>query len=140
MSFREKTAWVTVIAIIVVSVLYGLHLPNPFQGNPGPRVLHAMSISLLAFVLIELAGWLVLRWRFPRDAREPRDERERLIDLRAVRVAYYTFVVGALAGIFITLHLVGAGQVAVGMAVFCAFVLSQLVKHLARIVSYRRGF
>jgi len=140
MSFREKTAWITVFAIIVVSLLYGLHLPNPFQGNPGPRVLHAMSVSLVAFLVIELVGWLVLRWRFPRDARQPRDERERLIDLRAIRVAYYIFVVTALAGIFITLHLVGAGPVAVGMAVFCAFVLSQLAKHVARILSYRRGF
>ncbi len=54
------------LAIIAVSLMYWLHIPNPFTSQPAP---------------------LVLRWRYPRDAREPRDERERLIDLRALRVA-----------------------------------------------------
>lgn len=140
MSFREKTAWVTLFAIMAVSLLYWLHIPNPFVSSSGPRVLHAMGASLAAWLLIELAGWLVLRWRYPRDAREPRDERERLIDLRALRVAYYAFMAAAMLGVFVTLHLVGAGPVAVGMVVFMALVLSQLAKHATRIILYRRGF
>ncbi|MFO7324146.1 MAG: hypothetical protein DIU62_000390 [Pseudomonadota bacterium] len=140
MSFREKTAWVTVLAIVVVVTLYWLHVPDPFRASPTPVLLHAMGVCLAAFLLIELAGWLVLRWRFPRDAREPRDERELLIDLRALRIAYYTFLAGALGGVFVTLHLAGTGPVGVGMAVFSAFVLSQLARHLARIVLHRRGF
>jgi hypothetical protein len=140
MSFREKTAWITLVAILVVSLMYWFHVPNPFASSSGPRVLHAMSASLVAYLLIELTGLLVLRWRFPGDARTPRDERERLIDLRALRVAYYAFLAAALAGVFVTLHLVGASPVAVGMAVFMAFVLSQLAKHASRIVLYRRGF
>jgi small-conductance mechanosensitive channel len=140
MSFREKTAWITLIAIIAVSLMYWFHMPNPFVAQPPPRVLHAMGASLIAYLVIEAVGWLVLRWRYPRDAREPRDERERLIDLRALRVAYYAFLALSMAGIFVTLHLAGAGSVAVGMAVFTAFVLSQIAKYGARIIFYRRGF
>lgn len=70
----------------------------------------------------------------------PKDERERLIDLKALRLAYYTFLVISLAGIFVTLHVVGTGPVAVAMIVFMGFVISQAVKHIARIISYRRGF
>lgn len=140
MSFREKTAWITLLAIVAVSLMYWFHVPDPFVSSSGPRVLHAMGASLVAYLLIELTGWLVLRWRYPRDAREPRDERERLIDLRALRVAYHVFLTAAMGGVFVTLHLVGAGPVAVGMVVFMAFVLSQLAKHAARILLYRRGF
>ena len=99
MSFREKTAWVTMIAT-----------------------------------------WLVLRWRFPRDAREPVDERERFIDLKAMRVAYYVFAAAAFTGMFITLHLASAGPVAIAMTTLMAFLLSQVVKHAVRIICFRRGF
>jgi hypothetical protein len=139
MSFREKTAWVTLCAIIIVSLMYGLHMPNPFVPHSPSRVLHAMGASLLAYALIEALAYLVLRLRNPRDAREPKDERERLIDLKALRIAYYVFVVAALGGMFLALHVAGVGAVGIGMTVFMAFVLSQLAKHGARIIYYRRG-
>lgn len=139
MSFREKTAWVTLCAIVIVSLMYWLHVPSLFEPHPGPWVLHAMGASLAAYVLIEIVAYVVLYLRSPKDARTPKDERERLIDLKALRIAYYVFVVGALGGMFITLHLAGGGSVAVGMAVFMAFVLSQIAKHAARIAYYRRG-
>jgi hypothetical protein len=139
MSFREKTAWVTLFAIVIVSLMYGLHMPNPFETHSPPRVLHAMGASLLAYIVIEAVAYLVLRLRNPRDAREPKDEREKLIDLKALRIAHYVFVCCAFAGMFMVMHVVGAGAVALGMTVFMAFVLAQLVKHIARIVYYRRG-
>jgi hypothetical protein len=139
MSFREKTAWVTLCAIIVVSLMYWLHVPSLFGPQPGLWVVHAMGLSLLAYLLIEVVAHVVLRIRHPRDARLPKDEREQLIDLKAIRIAYYVFATGALGGIPLMLHLAGAGSVAMAMAVFMAFVLSQIVKHAARIVFYRRG-
>ena len=140
MSFREKTAWVTLFAILIMSGMYWVHVHNPFVPHDQHWVLASLAVSLGTYVLIEIIAWLVLRWRFPQDAREPRDERERLIDLKALRIAHYVFAVGALAGIFFVLHLAGAGPVAVASTVFTAFVLAQVVKHAARIVYYRRGF
>lgn len=141
MSFREKTAWVTLIAIVIVSLMYWFHVPSLLEPHPGHWVLHAMLASVAAYVLIELVAWIVLRVRYPQDARTPKDERERLIELKALRIAYYVFVVGALGSIFVTLHAahVGASPVAVGMVVFMAFVISQIVKYAARIVYFRRG-
>jgi hypothetical protein len=139
MSFREKTAWVTLLAIIGVSVLYWLHVPSLFDPHHEAWVLHAMAASIATYVVIELVAWIVLRLRFPQDARTPKDERERLIDLKAIRVAYYVFVVGALGGMFVTLHVVGAHIVGLGMVIFMAFVLSQVAKYVARIVYYRRA-
>jgi purine-cytosine permease-like protein len=140
MSFREKTAWVTLLAILAVSLMYWFHIRTPFEPHHTLTFVHAMGASVIAYLLIEVTAWLLLRWRYPRDAREPKDERERLIDLKAIRIAYYVLAVGALAGIFVTLHVAHTGQLDVGMVVFMAFLLSQIVKHAARIVYYRRGF
>lgn len=138
MPFREKTAWVTLLAIIIVSLMYWFHVHSPFVPHSHDTVLAAMGVSLAAYVLIEVIAWLILRRRNPVESREPRDERERLIDLKAMRIAYYVFTVGALGGIFFTLHLAGAGTVTLAMVVFLAFILSQLARHVARIVAYRR--
>lgn len=139
MSFREKTAWVTLIAIILVLLLYWFHVPTLVERHPGRWTLLSMGLSVLAYFVIELVAYIVLRLRNPQDAREPRDERERLIDLKAIRIAYYVLATGALVGIFVTVHLVRDASRAVPMVVFLAFVLSQLVKHAARIIHYRRG-
>jgi hypothetical protein len=138
MPFREKTAWVTLLAIIAVSLMYWFHVHSPFEPHAQRTALMAMWVSLAAYVLIELTAWLILRQRNPVEAREPKDERERLFDLKALRIAYYVFVAGALGGMFIALHVAGAGPDSVAMTVFLAFILSQLAKHAARIVFYRR--
>jgi len=138
MSFREKTAWLTLCAIVIVTVMFWLHSPTGFNAHNHHWVMLALLLSLGTYVCIEVVGYVVLRLRYPRDARTPRDERERLIDLKALRFAYYTFVIGTFGGIFFMLHLVHAGAGTIGTVVLAAFVTAQLVKHAVRIVYYRR--
>jgi hypothetical protein len=138
MPFREKTAWLTLCAILIVTAMFWLHAPDAFNAHNHRWVLLALVLSLGTYVLIEVVGYLVLRLRNPRDAKTPKDERERLIDLKALRFAYYTFVIGTFGGIFFMLHLVHAGPGTIGTVVLVAFVVAQIVKHVARIVYYRR--
>ncbi|HTQ99844.1 MAG TPA: hypothetical protein VMH83_07635 [Candidatus Acidoferrum sp.] len=139
MSFREKTAWVTLCAIVIVTLMYWFHIGSLFEPHSPGRVAHSLGASLVAFLLIELVAYFVLRLRNPEDAGEPKDERERLIDLKAMRIAYYVFVVCALLGIFVALHVVNAGAGAVATTVMLAYMAAEVVRHSARIVFYRRG-
>jgi hypothetical protein len=107
MPFREKSAWVTLIVILLVSALLLLHAPR--LSHPGPWDFHALLACIGAFVVIETVAYLVLRLRYPDDARAPIDERERLINLKAARLA--------------------SG----------CYVIAEIVKYGARIVYYRRG-
>jgi hypothetical protein len=129
MPFREKTAWITLCTILLVLLLFWFHSAAP---------LHAMAASVLAYVLIEIIGRVVLRLRSPLDARQPQDERERLIELKAVRIAYHVLVTGSLGGIFFPMHILGK-PVMVAWLVFAAFVAAQAVKQAALIYYYRRG-
>ncbi|HMN47035.1 MAG TPA: hypothetical protein PKE27_20830 [Povalibacter sp.] len=139
MSFREKTAWVTLIALIVVSLMYWLHGPGMFEPHRHGLALLALGASLGTFVSIELIGWLVFYFRNPKEARTPKDEREQIIALKATRIAFWVFTAGTFAAIFVTLHLAGAGAVAMGVSIVFAFVLAQLVRQATIIVYYRRG-
>src|SRR5690348_6934613 len=117
MSFREKTAWLTLCAILLVTLMFWYHAPSEFNGHTHRWAMLALLVSLGTYVLIEVVGYVVLRLRFPRDAKTPKDERERQIDLKALRFAYYTFVVGTFAGIFVMLHVIGAGTGTIGTVV-----------------------
>src|SRR6478735_6218152 len=99
MSFREKSAWVTLIAIIVVSAMYVFHVRRVFEASHWAFM--AMLASVGAFVLIEVVAWLVLRLRNPTEARTPKDELEQLIELKALRIAAYVYFIGSFAAVFI---------------------------------------
>lgn len=138
MSFREKSAWVTLVAILIVSTMYVLHVAHVFK--PSRWALLAMALSVGTFILIELVAWLVLRLRNPTEARTPKDELEKLIELKALRIAAYVYFIGSFVAIFFTLHLNHHGDSghAVGAAVLIAFIVAEIVNYTARIVYYRR--
>jgi hypothetical protein len=139
MSFREKTSWVTLTALVLMSLVYYHHVHSLFEPHGHAWVMHALGVSIGTFLLIEAIAWVVLYLRNPKEARTPRDERERLIGLKASRIAYWVYGAGSLLAIFITLHLARAGAGPVPMAVVIAFVLAQMARHVAIIVYYRRG-
>ena len=96
-----------------------------------------MLYCIIALVIIEVVAHFVVAMRAPEDAQAPRDERERLIDLKATRVAHYVYVVGSLLALT-TIHL-GANAIALGFRVLLAFVIGQVVNYAARIVYHRGG-
>ena len=135
MSFREKSAWVTLIAILLVSGLFALHAPR--LSHPGPWDFHALLACIGAFIVIETVAFVVLRLRFPEDARTPLDEREQLINLKATRLASGCYVIGSCLALLTIHH--GANGPMVGYFVVLAFVIAEIVKYVARIIYYRRG-
>ena len=140
MSFREKTAWITLITLIVTSLLFILHPPLQLTLAPEPNVfsLHVLLLSIATFVVIEIVAIVVVRVRSPRDAKAPLDERERLIVLKARSLAWYVLAVSSLGSVFVTIHL-GANEFGLAYCVLASVVLSLMVNYAARIVYYRRG-
>ena len=91
MSFREKTAWISLVSMAGIYGFYfwsvagagfhAAHHPAPVEGG---RLLG----TIIALVVVQVALITVAAIFAPRDAQQPRDERERLIELRATRIAY----------------------------------------------------
>jgi len=89
MSFREKTAWISVFSI---AAIYGFYFWTVIQaGHPGAPAFHfggLLLATIVALVVVQVALTTLAAIFAPRDAKAPRDERDRLIELRAARVAY----------------------------------------------------
>ncbi|HEV3061774.1 MAG TPA: hypothetical protein VGY48_26215 [Vicinamibacterales bacterium] len=138
MSFREKSAWISFVSILLVFGAYFWNVARVLGGRVGQDAAYGISIGLLiAFVLLEIVLHIAVAIQAPDEARAPRDERERLIEMRATRVAFQVLVVGALAGVG-TLHVTRSAWV-MSQVVLLAVVVAELVKFGGQIFYFRRG-
>ena len=137
MSFREKSAWISLTLIVLV---FGPYFWLVGRTVAGADHVHAgTQFALIAlFVVLEIVLHIAIGLQSPRDARAPKDEREILIDLRATRVAFYVLFVGALFSIF-TMHFRTTVWM-LSQTVLLSIVIAELVKFASQIVLFRRGF
>jgi hypothetical protein len=140
MSFREKSAWIILVTLVVFTVPFALHIPRPLSLAPpsSQGAFFALVHSIIGFVVVVGIAHIVVAVRAPRDANAPKDERERLIELRSTAIAAYLYAFLTLASIF-TIHF-GANQIGIAYLVFASFVLCEIVSYALRVFFYRRGF
>jgi len=139
MSFREKSAWITLITLIVLTLFYVTHLPPAWLLDPPSGFMfHVLVVGVGAFVVVEIVAHVIVAIRAPRDAQAPRDERERMIALKATSIAAYVYAIVSLGSVFTVSHL-GATAIGVAFCVFFSFILAEIVNYAARVVYYRRG-
>ena len=87
MSFREKIAWISALSMAGV---YGVYFWWVIRtGHPAGAVAFGpLLLTVIALVVVHVVLITVVALASPRDAQAPRDERDRMIDLRATRMAY----------------------------------------------------
>jgi cytochrome bd-type quinol oxidase subunit 2 len=135
MSFREISAW---ISLVTVAVCFGVYFGLIVTGGPrGFEALHLLLLCVGALVLLQVASHAIAARVAPKDARAPRDERERLIAWRAQSLGYYVLMVGVLA-LGAPAHL---GHPAGDLLNFALLVVvvAVLTVAVAQIVLHRRG-
>lgn len=137
LSFREKSAWVSFLALLGVFIPFFWNSWRQFTGALDAQAGMSTAFGLLVlFVVIEIVAHAALALGSPKDARTPKDERERLIEMRATAVAFQVLVVGGLCGVAV-IHLSRSAW-AMQQVVLAAVVVAELVKFGLQIVLFRR--
>ncbi len=139
MPYREKIAWLSLIAMTVAYVPYfaiinaGYLPPRPL---PDLRQIGFLCAVSVARVLILGIGYLLIRHGSPQEARIPPDERDRAIDSRSVAIAYYVLMAGMiLVGCFMPFST--SGWPIVNATIFM-IVVAEVVRYGIAVVNYRR--
>jgi len=135
MSFREKSAWITLITVLLC---FGVYFGAVASGHVrGVHSLYFLLICGVGLIVLQAVLTLIAAMMTPRDALAPRDEREALIQGRSHTLGYYVLMVLAL-GLFVPVHF---PHTAIDMANFAllAVVIATLVVAVAQIVMFRRG-
>ncbi|RPI66833.1 MAG: hypothetical protein EHM43_10690, partial [Ignavibacteriae bacterium] len=100
MSYRERLAWMYLIAIVVTLGPYlfyalviqrGVEIPMPGFGQ---LMIYAVASS--TFAVLVGVGYLVLRLKYPAEAKVPADERDTAIERHSYRVGYFILLTGVI--------------------------------------------
>ena len=138
MSYREKIAWLSLIAMAVAYGPYFMFVardPAPWEPLPHLHPLGLFALVSIVRMLILGAGYLYLRLASPREERLPLDERDRAIEHRSLSAAYYVLIVGMiLVGCFMPFN--SAGWTIVNAAIFW-IVAAEVVHYSVVVTSYR---
>jgi len=134
----------TVIFIVFLIIIIGLYQDGRFDGDGAGRL---VGQSVLILIGAQIVGNIVVailtaisRAIITGEEEEPdiTDERDKLIELRALRLTFILFGV-AFVGTAVALSL-GAALFTAFLMIIIAFAVSDLVGNALRLVLYRRGF
>ena len=139
MPFREKIAWLSLVALGVAYIPYFVVVASGAHDHaPAPKfplLILLASVSALRIAILGI-GWLVLRARAPEDARMKPDERDIAISRRAMTSGYYVLTGAMILVGGIMPFTEGAWRIA-NTAIFF-LVVAEAVVHAVVAVSYRR--
>ena len=135
MPFREKTAW---IAVVSMTAIYAFYFWSVWQHRPETRFPYlGLLETVVALVVVQVTLTIVAAIFAPTDAKAPRDEREKLIELRAARVAYSGLATGVACACFF-----GAFHPPIVFnvnALLFILVTTEIMRCSYLIIQYRRG-
>jgi hypothetical protein len=138
MSFREKSAWVSLITYGLVFGGYFLTLSRAWDESYAQGLSIGLMVgAVVALIIVAIVLNTAIALFTPKEATAPADERETMIDLKAERIASYTLSIGVLC--LIGALLMGWNAYLVANLLLASMVISELVKAVAQIAYFRRG-
>ena len=138
MAFREKTAWIMSLALLLGGVFYFGVVVTGSQalGASMPPLVPIIAIYVGLLVTISIIGHIGAAISSGRSANEPMDEREAQIVARATTLSDYIMGVGILVSLGIYLFSYDGNRLF--HLVFGTLMLAQFAQYVAQIVFFRR--
>jgi hypothetical protein len=136
MSFRQKIALVSVVALVL---MYGWYFAEFWRaratGEVGVAATLALAVpTVLGVALLQIVGTALVAI-FSAERRAPIDERERLLSARSQQGAYWVLLTGALAAAASGFLRVSAMDVA--NVALLAVVLAEIVRYGGYVLLHR---
>jgi hypothetical protein len=148
MSYQEKRALVSLISSVLIFGFYCLYVFQRYQeqilsapndlGFWATAVFILIPVSIVATIIIHIVFVIINKIVTNEDAPSFTDERDKLIELKAIKISHWTFIFG---------FLLSMGSQVIDMQpyvmiialIFSGFVAS-IVSDIATIYFYRKGF
>jgi len=150
MTFREASAWITLLVSLALYGWYFLDVGEDVIGGgaPGEGWMGRLVETVIAIVVLEIVLTAIVAGRAGKAAHAPQDERERAAGLQATAVAYWVLLTGVISAavlVGIVGGLVSTGRMGWDEAVFwgmnallLVLVLSEAAKSGVQIFQLRR--
>jgi hypothetical protein len=135
MSFREKTAW---ISLISMAGIYGSYFWSVIRsGRHNEAHVGGLLGTVIALVVVQVVLITAVAIFDPKDANAPSDEREKLIELKSTSVAYGGLATGIASAVFFAAFtppiIFGANSL------LFILVVTEIMRSSCQIIQYRRS-
>ncbi|HRD47194.1 MAG TPA: hypothetical protein PLF78_12000 [Caulobacter sp.] len=143
MSIRERSAW---ISLLLTSAIWGAYfwkiwpdliddgaLAASTTGVFVSAVVVLVIVQIVLAILLAIAAAVLRR----RSEEPPMDERDQLIDLKAIRVAFYAMsaLLIAVSGLWIF----GMSPLVMANGILASMVIAEILRAASVVLSYRLG-
>ncbi len=138
MAFKEKMAWLTLVAM---AIAYGVYFPLMFLRETPPTlfdILWTFGAVAGAQAVAVIVASIVIALFAARDAQGRPDERDRAIARRGATVGYYVLMVGTIL-VGVVMPFSEPAPRIVNTALL-AIVVAEAVRLVIIVTSYRRGW
>jgi hypothetical protein len=137
MPFREKSAWVAIFSYMLVYGFYFRRIAEAAAAGQADTFHYGPLLvqTVFALIVVQIVLQIAIAIGRPRDAKTPRDERERLIELKAIRIAFV-----ALSCCVVTVCFTAAFYTSsfyTTNALLLSLVLSELARNAGQIAYFR---
>ena len=147
MGHQEKQSIVSIIGSVLVIGFYSLYVYRHYiQSDPellnnyqfwGKSFLYLIPVAIVVQIVIQILFAIANRIVTQEDMPDFTDERDKLIELKSIRISHWIFIFG---------FSLAMGSVAMGMKPFIMFLtlissgfLASLASEVAKIIYYRKG-
>jgi Na+-driven multidrug efflux pump len=138
MANHEKSAWLTLVCMVVA---YTIYFALVLSGHVGPKLLDILwpfGIITSIQAVVVIIGHIVLAITGGSEARAKPDERDRAIARRGANAGYYVLLIGLIV-VGVVMPFSDPAPKVVNTALL-AIVLAESLRHVLVILSYRRGW
>ena len=134
LSFQEKSTWISLFSLLIA---YSYYFYRVFATPVSESETFTLFIlAVVVIVIIQIVLHIVVAIFNARDAQQGSDERDKLFELRATRIASVVLASGALLSA--SLWLTDATPLNMANAILLSLVVAQLVQCLVQLFYYRR--
>lgn len=132
MSFKEKSAWIMLAAMLWIFGGYAWSLYK--AGSFGAGTTAVMIVTIAVFVVIIVIAHITAAIFSPKSANEAEDERDRLIELKAESLAGFVLGSAALGALGTALF---RGDYLIANILFLGLAAAEIAKNAWQVMLYR---
>ncbi|RUO48043.1 hypothetical protein [Pseudidiomarina donghaiensis] len=139
MAFKEKSAWLMLIATMVVGLYMTYAVVQTYMElQQVPAVLPVFIKLTVTLIILSVIGQIVLAIANRKQAEQKADEREKVFIRRGQAVAGGVLAFGVVASLIHFLFLSDGNLLF--YSCLLSLVVAQVVEYAVQIVSFRRGY
>jgi len=138
-SFKEKSILTSLIITILIFGYYFIYIFRAMNDpNPNESELIGFFFRMVVLmIIIEIASHITLAIAFKKEANEGYDERDKIIELKAIKISYWILILGVLiTGVNIIIEI---SPLISANILWLIFIIAEITGDTIKLFYYKRG-